>query len=72
MTVTKKIIFDYNLYFWNSVHGWERTAFVVVVDGSDDAVTHDANHLAKTKWCIKRNRFVFLFFGALLQVLKAM
>ena len=39
----KKITFDYNLYFWNSVHGWERTAFIVVVDGSDDAVTHDAN-----------------------------
>ena len=31
----------------------------VSIDGSDDAVTHDANHLAETKWCIKRNRFVF-------------
>ena len=36
-----------------------RTAFVVVLEGSDDAVTHDASHLAETKWCIKRNRFVF-------------
>ena len=37
----------------------QRTAFVVVLEGSDDAVTHDASHLAETKWCIKRNRFVF-------------
>ena len=42
----KKITFDYSLYFWNSVHGWEWMAFVIVV-GSNDAVTHDA---AFSKW----------------------
>ena len=41
----KKITFDYNLYFWNSVRAWEWTAFIVVIDSSDDAVTHDAKWL---------------------------
>ena len=32
-------------YVRNSVGGWEQTVILVVIDGYDDVVTHDASHL---------------------------